>query len=242
MSDPSELERLLQLQTVDSSLDQAAYRKAHLDERASFNAAKAAADDARRILQANESRRTAIDLEYASLENAGKQIDTKVSRLEGQMRNVVVTREAEAIQREIATLRAERDHSDEQGLVLLDESESLLAAMPEVQARIDTAAAAEDAARAVLVAAEATLEEQTAALRTERAGLVEVLPGELLARYERMRPSFKGVAVAKLQGSRCTGCHLDLSRVEIEAVRAVPADEIPECPQCARILVQERRA
>jgi len=241
MSDLDTLELLLQLQNVDSTLDQAAYRRTHLDERKAFDAARSATAAASNALAANVARRAAIDAEYAAIEQTGKAIDAKVARLEGQMRNVVVTREAEAIQREIATLRAERDHGDEGGLLLLDEAETLLDEVPDLQQRIDACSEAEAAARAVLAAAEAELDEQGSRLRAERSVLLEQLPTDLLSRYDQMRPAYKGVAVARLQGTRCTGCHLDLSRVEIEAVRALPSGEIPECPQCARILVPERR-
>jgi predicted nucleic acid-binding Zn-ribbon protein len=45
------------------------------------------------------------------------------------------------------------------------------------------------------------------------------------------------VAVAKLDGSRCSGCHLDLSRSELDAVKHVGAGEFADCPQCGRLLV-----
>lgn len=242
MADRNALERLLELQVVDSSLDQGAYKRSHLDERQAFGAARAATVAARGQLQANADRRAAIDAEYSALEAHARDLDSKAARLEGQMRNVVVTREAEAIQRELATLRAERDEGDERGLGLLDEAEALLGAVDALQGVISACEEVERAAAQALADAEAALDAHVQALRGQRAELVASLPAELLGRYEEMRPSFRGIAVAALQGSRCTGCHLDLSRVELEAVRAVPSDDIPECPQCARILVLEHRS
>lgn len=237
----SELERLYQLQIVDSTVDQAAYRKAHLPERAEFDTARAATRAAESQLAANSTRRSELDAQYAALEEAGRVVDAKVARLEGQMRNVVVTREAEAIQREIATLRSERDETDEAGLLLLDENESLSAEVPNIEGAITSARAQESVAAEALRVAEGELVAQVDALKSQRAALLDELSADIVRRYESMRPGFKGVAVAKLQGTRCTGCHLDLSRVEIEAVRAVPTGEVPECPQCARILYLEPR-
>lgn len=234
----SDLERLHELQLADSALDHMAYRRAHLEERVAFTAAHERTLADRKALAANVARRDDLDRQYAALEATGREIDAKVTRLEGQMRNVVVTREAEAIQREIATLRAERDAADEQGLVLLDESESLSADASKLGERIAEAEAAEAASAAQLAVADAVLDAEAAELSERRTQLAGSLPEALVSLYETRRPSFKGVAVAKLQGTRCTGCHLDLSRVEIEALRAVPADELPECPQCARILVR----
>ena len=81
-------------------------------------------------------------------------------------------------------------------------------------------------------------EGQAERLRSDRAATVaEVDPGDI-DRYDSMRRQFGGVAVAPLNGRMCGGCHLDLSAVELDAVRAAPPDEMPECPQCGRLLVR----
>ena len=38
-------------------------------------------------------------------------------------------------------------------------------------------------------------------------------------------------------GSHCDGCHLELSSVEVEQIRALPPGEVATCEQCGRILV-----
>ena len=47
-----------------------------------------------------------------------------------------------------------------------------------------------------------------------------------------------GVAVARLHGARCEGCHLEIPSAELEEVRRAPADAIVSCPECLRILVR----
>jgi hypothetical protein len=234
----SDLERLHELQLTDSALDHMAYRRAHLDERIAFDKAHRGTETLRSTLTANVARRAELDRLYAAIEAAGREIDSKAARLEGQMRNVVVTREAEAIQREIGLLHAKREAGDEEGLVLLDESETLSAAAADLEVGIEAAAGVEASAAVTLAAADAVLDGEVVELTARRKELASGLPAGLLAEYEARRPRFKGQAVAKLQGTRCSGCHLDLSRVEIEALRAVPDSEFPECPQCARIIVR----
>ena len=233
----TDLDRLHELQLADSALDQMAYRRAHIEERLAFNAARTATGAGRSALAANVARRGVLEQQYAALEAAGLQIDTKVARLEGQMRNVVVTREAEAIQREIALLKSKRNEGDETGLLLLDQSEALSTEAVVLAERIAAAEAAEAGAAAVLAVADAALDAEASATVVRRAELAAGLPADLVKEYESRRPAFKGVAVARLQGTRCTGCNLDVSRLEIEGLRAVPAGELPECPSCARIIV-----
>ena len=62
------------------------------------------------------------------------------------------------------------------------------------------------------------------------------LDAGLLSRYERLRERFGGVAVARLEGTRCGGCHLDLSTAEVAEVRAAGPGQFADCPQCGRLL------
>ena len=47
----------------------------------------------------------------------------------------------------------------------------------------------------------------------------------------------KGTGAARLIKNRCDGCHLELSSVEVERIRALPPGEVATCEQCGRILV-----
>jgi hypothetical protein len=136
-------------------------------------------------------------------------------------------------------LVAEHGAADDEGLGVLDEMETLAAAADELGAIRAAQSETLDDAVAALAAAEAAVDAQLEAARGERVGAAALVPAPLVARYEAMRPSFAGVAVARLEGSTCTGCHLTLSRVEFEAVRAdFDAGQPAECPQCARLLVR----
>jgi hypothetical protein len=83
----------------------------------------------------------------------------------------------------------------------------------------------------------AEIDRQIAELEERRTGLRAELPPQLLTRYDSLRAQL-GVAVARLVGSRCDGCHLDLSAAEVEAAKAVDRAELADCPQCGRLLVR----
>ena len=78
---------------------------------------------------------------------------------------------------------------------------------------------------------------QSAEHTVNRSDVVARLDGGTLSEYERRRAHFGGVAVARLEDRRCGGCHLDLSTVEVAAVRATPEGEYTDCPQCGRMLI-----
>ena len=64
------------------------------------------------------------------------------------------------------------------------------------------------------------------------------MPAALTDRYETLRGRLAGVAVARLVGNHCDGCHLELPSVEVERIRHVPATTIVTCDQCGRMLVR----
>jgi predicted nucleic acid-binding Zn-ribbon protein len=59
-----------------------------------------------------------------------------------------------------------------------------------------------------------------------------------MARYEQLRPKFGGVAIARLVGGRCDGCHLALAQAALERIRSAPPDALVECEECGRLLVR----
>ena len=70
--------------------------------------------------------------------------------------------------------------------------------------------------------------------------LVADLPtAELLKLYEQIRARQGGVGAGALRGDTCQGCRTSLSRVELNAMRALPPERIKRCEHCRRILVIE---
>jgi predicted nucleic acid-binding Zn-ribbon protein len=83
-----------------------------------------------------------------------------------------------------------------------------------------------------------SVEGELASLVDERAAAVSAVPEALVARYEKLRAKLGGVAVARLEHGRCTGCHLQLPATELDRLRHEPPDALAECEQCGRLLVR----
>jgi predicted nucleic acid-binding Zn-ribbon protein len=232
------IERLLELQTTDTTIDQLRYRREHLPEAEVARTARAAHAAWERSVADLRAELDRLAEEVEADERTAKDIDTKRNRLQQQLRTVIAPREAEALQHEIATLTAQRNELDDRELAALesqaeadDRLQATLTAGPSVQADLD-------AAEASLAEAQSVVDGDLARHESTRDALRGELDDAVLARYDRLRVQFKGVAIAKLTGSRCDGCHLDMSPAELDAVRHAPPDELPECPNCNRLLVR----
>jgi predicted nucleic acid-binding Zn-ribbon protein len=228
---------LVELQRIDSTVDQLSYRRANLPERAAAETVEAELKRVRGQIAELIARQRELNEAIEDAEQSGAELTRHRERLQGQLRTVTSPREAEALTHELDTLAARRDELDDGELANLDEQARVVEDLAEAhRAEVDIAAAAE-AAAAELAATEATIDEQTAKLTVERGDAATRFDPGVLTEYERRRARFGGVAVAKLDGRRCGGCFLDLSTVELAAVQATPPGEYADCPQCGRMLV-----
>jgi hypothetical protein len=230
---------LLQVQELDTELDQLRHRVESLPERAA--------------LADLRSRRAALEAAMAEVQTQVDALAGRQAVLEGQiaasakrrheleerMRDGVVTaaRDLQAVDHEVGQL-AERERAlEDDEIVLMEEEEPLDVALADHQ---ETAIALDiEQDRLTLAVADAEVELRAAiaiaeAARVERAS---GLPAELAERYERLRAHLGGVGAARLIDARCDGCHLTLPSVELERIHHLPADALATCPQCDRILV-----
>lgn len=227
---------VLQLQDIDTRLDQARHALDHLEERRvheqcreNLARVRSTRDDVRRDLDMMTSELTAIETESARL-------DAQRTRLEAQLKTVISPREAEALQHELQTLALQRSDLDDRGLELLD-------AQSRAQSDLDDLAVSERQADSDEVAARASLDHAIrvadtaiASLVSERAVMADKVDN--LTEYETRRRSSGGVAIATLIKGVCGGCHTVLSISELDSLKRLPVDVLAECPNCSRWLVR----
>jgi predicted nucleic acid-binding Zn-ribbon protein len=227
---------LVALQEIDLTLDQLGHRRRRLPELT----ARAAANSTVRTLTDERDAARAVaaqaEADVAAAEQAAVELATKRARLDGQLKTIISPREAEALMHEIATLDARRDELDDRELDALGRMEEAEGAAALAERELPAAQEALAEAQVALDAAVAALDDEVAGWRVAREAAAAVLSAADLATYERARSQFDGVAIAHLEGNHCSGCHLDLARADLDALRALPPGEVGECPQCMRFL------
>ena len=71
-----------------------------------------------------------------------------------------------------------------------------------------------------------------------RAAVANDVPADLTKTYEQLRARLGGIGAARLDGNRCSGCHLTLPATELDRIRHADANALFYCEQCGRILVR----
>jgi predicted nucleic acid-binding Zn-ribbon protein len=236
----SALATLLELQGHDVHLDQLRHRRGALAERSTLAALQAQHAALQATLRSVRAERDAIAKEQKRLEDEVATLGSKAAAEDAKLYSGSVTapKELQALQDEIAGLRRRIAALEDAVLVQMEAAEPLDAALLEHDAAEAALAAHIAEVGDALRAAEDVIDAEAAGVQARRDEAAAAVPAELLAEYESLRRRLGGVAVAKLEGSSCKGCHLQLAAVEVDRIRKLDPDALVHCEECGRLLVR----
>lgn len=236
----SELDALLDVQAIDTRLDVLHQQRANHPIQTSIDEVAATRATAQAALDELESQR-------GELQKAQKRLDDEVATVRARKDaaeaklyagSVAAHKELLAVQAEIDTFAAKQDELEEAELEIMEQVEELTgpveAARGAVQTHDDRIAVLE----AELAVALDGVDAELATVGAERTGAAAAVPADLLERYDTIRASLGGVGVAKLNGGTCLGCGMTLSAVTVDQIKKLPADAVPVCEECGRLLVR----
>lgn len=230
---------LLELQRLDSSVDELRARRSGLPERALLRESEAA------IVALVNERAEAADRRL-TLARAERHAAGLVNDLEARTREVETTlysgkvkaiRELEALQLELQECQRRQGQREDEELVVMEQQEQLdgeIAAMDARRERLGIQAAE---LRAVIKAAESQIDAEIGYLVAQRSALH--LPPAVLAVYEKLRsvPRLGGKVAVSVTGGACGGCKMILPTILTSRLHRAPLDKAVQCLHCQRILV-----
>ena len=225
--------QLYELQELDLEITQCSNRLSSIDSQMGERAELVALHDELETQRASQQhlrlQHSAQDLEVESLKE-------KLKGIEGRLYGGTVTnlRELEGFEREATFLRDQLKESDDK---LLELMMGLEEAQGRLQALEDTSQRLEEEWRlnqAELAEERRGLEETLKSLESRRQGLTVGMAQQELKRYDDLRLSKGGVAIAKVERGLCRGCRMALPTHQLQRARA--GRETVFCNSCGRIL------
>ena len=235
-ADPSAQVRLLDLQELDSHVDQLRHQRRSLPEvarLAELIEARALTDD-----QARDARIEVDDLavEQAKVDADVEQVKARRERDQQRIDQGLISnpKDIQRMQQEMVSLERRITSLEDDEIEVMERAEEAQRTLDSLTAQLtDTDAEIVD----LTAKRDARLAEIDQAL-TELDGQRGPIVADLLALYDRLRESKGGVAAALLRARRCAGCNLDLDHAEVATIRAAADDEVIRCDDCSRILVR----
>ena len=233
------LARLLAVQDLDTSITQLQHRRAGLAETSGLAALEAELA----VLEAERSdassRRAALAAAQKELEEQIGGISERRSSIEQRLYAATSSsgRDLQAMSDEVRHLTERRAELEERELVAMMDQDGVDAELAALRERMAPLEARVGELRAQMAHDELEIDAELASAVGSRAAEAALIPTALADRYETLRARLKGTGAARLIKNHCDGCHLELSSVEVERIRALPPGEVATCEQCGRILV-----
>ena len=228
-----DLDRLIRLQQVDTTLDDARRKIAAHPQRiaeadARLNEAIASLDAAKQRLKDNQDARRALEKDAAVFQG-------RVSKFKEQLMAVKTNREYTAMQHEIETAQKDLGGVEEKVLELMMDADVIAADIKQADAVL-VARRKEIEAEKKELAQELTAVEGALARATDaRGSIVAELEPRLLDLFEQLAKGRKGIAICSAtRDGLCSVCHVRLRPQVFQLVRQ--NDSIIQCDICNRIL------
>ena len=232
--------RLLEVQDLDTAIDQLLHRRANLGQRSELRAIEARIASIDSEWQTVGAERDVLGARQAQLEEQIGASRTRRAEIERRLYSGQVTaaRDLQAMDEEVKHLARHVSELEDREIEVMEQLEPLDANLATMSDELDELASQAEELRRSISEQEEQIESELDRERSDRARLATEVPADLIARYEELRKKLGGTGAARLVGGSCGGCHLQLPAMELDRVKKAPPDAVIYCDQCGRILVR----
>ncbi len=232
--------RLLELADIDAELTRIEHRRRGLPEHAELARLEAKDDELRDSIAALTAQNSDLRREQAKAEADVEQVRARIDRDRQRLDTGIVNspRELENLQSEVQSLNRRQSDLEEVVLDVMERLETAQSALTSATSDRDQLATELLSVTAARDTALAELGEQSVKAADSRVEVAASIAADLLDLYDKLRVQHGGVGATALRLRRCQGCNLTMNTVDLNAIRAAPADEVLRCEDCRRILVR----
>jgi predicted nucleic acid-binding Zn-ribbon protein len=228
----TDIQRLIDLQRLDSIAIEAQRRLAEEPERlkaldAKLEAARSRVAEAKERLATSQIARRDIEKDVAVHQG-------RLSKYRDQLMAVKTNVEYQAMQKEIEYAQTEVKALEDKILERMLEADEYTATIKQTEAALAAEQKAVDAEKQALAADVAARKDAIARVGAERGDVIRALDPKVLAVFELVASRRNGVAVAEARDGICTICHVRLRPQVFNTVRRNEA--VIQCDSCNRIL------
>ncbi len=231
--------RLLDLQAIDTRLDQIAHARSHLPQLAELADLLGKARLIDDQLVRSRTELGDVQREVAKAESDVQLVRDRAARDQARLdAGTGSAKDLQAISHELTSLARRQSELEDIELEVMERAEAAESDVAELErgrgeltTRIEALEAARDEAFA-------RLDGEAADIGAPRPTVVDEVGADLVTLYEKIRLANGGTGAAALRQRRCGGCQLELNPVEIQRIRSAPEDEVLRCEECRRILVR----
>ena len=237
-AEPARQLRLLDLQAIDTRLQQIAHARKNVPqfaELADLQGKAGLLDD--QLIRS----RTALDdvqREVAKAEADVQQVRDRAARDQARLDSGTGTaKDLQAITHELQSPARRQSDLEDIELEVMERAEAHAHDVAELERGRAELGERIAGVEATLTARLAELDAEAASVAGPRSTIVGEVGEDLVTLYDKIRTT-AGIGAAPLSRRRCGGCQLELNATDLTRIRAAAPDEVVRCEECRRILVR----
>ncbi|RKR74001.1 zinc ribbon domain-containing protein [Frondihabitans australicus] len=234
---PADQALLLDLQQLDTSLQQLAHRARRLPENAALEAIEKQTAELRARLTAEEGTAEDAQRELSRIESDVAMVEAREKRDRDRLQATSSQKDIQALEQELASLANRRSDLEDAELEVMERVEQHTAVVAATRAELDEMQATRENTLAVRDDALGGIDSERKQATANRETIAAKVPAELLALYERQRERY-GVGASHLRARVSSASGVELTGSDLAAVRAAAPDDVLLCPDSQAVLVR----
>ncbi|MET4780101.1 hypothetical protein [Glaciihabitans sp. UYNi722] len=234
---PDDQAHLLELQAIDTRLQQLDHRARTLPEGSTLAGLSSDADALRVERLSATGAVEDAQLELSRIESDVAVVEARVKRDTDRLQGSSSVKDVAGLESELAGLRKRQLDLEEIELTVMERLEGLEAATAELRATSDALQATITEVTAERDAALGTITSERTHSEANRSTIASKLPEDLLALYERQRQRY-GAGASLLRGGVSGASGVKLNESDMAVIRAAAPDDVVLCPDSNAILVR----
>jgi len=228
---------LLDVQALDTTLQQLAHRERSLPERAVVDSLAAEADVMREFVIQRRGELEDARIELGRVESDVQLVETRIARDGDRLQSSSSVKDIAGLEHEVASLRSRLGDLEEIELAVMEKVENLESELASATSSLEAHQQKLAEAEAARDAALGTIAAEVAAARSQRAAIVATVPDDLMALYEKQRERY-GVGASHLRARVSSASGVELTGSDLAMVRAAAPDAVLLCPDSNAVLVR----
>lgn len=233
---------LLEVAQIDKRLTQLEFQRSHMAEAVALNDANANARDLHVKAVELASELVELQEQVTKAEIDVEQVESRMAKDRSLLDSGSITDSKQLIelQHELENLSKRLVELEEIEFEALSQVEDFKRTLKEVEQETVNAEQVLHDAKDRLERAVASLDAELKELQNQRDLCLSNLDEALKSVYLKIKND-RGIGAAKLLGSKCDSCHLELRGAEFSDIKKLPVTALVRCPECTAILIRVER-
>jgi uncharacterized protein len=234
---PADQALLLDLQAIDTKLNQLGHRAKSVPELVQLTELARGIDVLRGVYSTQSGAREDVQLELKRLESDVQLVEQRVKRDSERLQSSSSVKDVAALEQELASLHKRQFDLEEIELSVMEKLEERDAELAQTEASLADLEGQVAGLEAARDAALGAIDTERSEAIANRSAIAASVPDDLLALYEKQRARYgTGASLLRFGVSAATG--VALLADEMATIRAAAPDDVLLCPSSDAILVR----